>query len=132
MEPITLIAISGIVTLIGAVILIVKRNRVDASVRAARVKRAKERAQQKAASKGFPDTEVLSDFEFGTKNKISDDKHLGYGMLTAQEDHIITAIFDDRLAPPLKVTPAYTVHGSYADSIFDERNISETIEPRFE
>ena len=122
MEPITIIGISGIVSLVGGLILVMKNRRADASIRAARVQRAKERAEQKIAAKGFPDTDILSDFEFAPKNKISDDKHLGYGELSAHEDRIISAIFDDRLAPSLKVTPAY----------FDERNISETIEPKFE
>lgn len=131
MEPITLIAVISGTALVGGFVMIARRQRSERDRRTALVEKAKARAKQKVSTKEFPDTEPLSDFEFGNKLKIVDDKHLGYGMLTAAEDNIITTIFDDRLAPPLRVKPAYTVFGDYVDSIFDDRNITETIEPKF-
>lgn len=131
MEPITLIAIGSAATLLAGLALIAKRKRAEVSRKNALIAKAKERARQKISVKDFEDTAPLSDFEFGTRNKIADDRHLGYGALGADEDRIINAIFDDSLAPPLKVRAAYTVHGSFVDSIFNDANISETIEPRF-
>lgn len=132
MEPLTItIAILGTTIVVGLV-AIARQGRNRVSKRRALIKTAKLRAEQKVAAKGFADTEPMPDFDFRPVNKISDDRHLGYGQLSIEEDRIINAIFDDRLAPPMKIERAYTVHGSYADSIFNDANISETIEPKFE